>query len=93
MFSENKKSKQTIFLAWFTLIFGVTKLLQFSIYALLISAVIYNEDCDDPCFVECLELTLILCVFLPFVFLLIYGTIKVITMFELKPCFDVFFDT
>lgn len=77
MFCEGKKSsKLKAFLIWYSLLYGLIKVLQFLNYVHSISTVIYDEDCDEPCVVEYLELTFIACVFVP-LSIFLYGVVKV----------------
>lgn len=70
------KSKLKFSLVLFTSLYGVFKILQFSVYLVRILNVIVNEDCDEPCVVEYFEMAFIACMFLP-ICLLLYGALKV----------------
>lgn len=81
MLCEATKSKLKFSLLLFSFLYGVFKILQFSVYLVRIVDVIVKENCDEPCAVEYFEMAFIGCMLVPLSFLL-YGVVKVNKMFR-----------
>lgn len=75
-FRSEMKSKRESFLVSLSLLYGVLKIVHFSVYIYTILWVILNEFCEGFCVAEYSELFFIVCTFIPLA-LLIYGVVKV----------------
>lgn len=76
MFCSKMKSKLKFSLLLFAFLYGVFKLVQFSIYLRQILKVILNEDCEGTCVVELCEMALLTLILIP-LSIFLCGVIKV----------------
>lgn len=75
-FCWRMKSKLKFFLVLYSILYGVLKFLQFTIYFYSVLNKILDDDCNDRCVAEYSEIIFIVCMFVPLSFF-IYGVSQV----------------